>query len=286
MQTTDEGFSRPLILSIHLSASKFANLDVTASRKSKIFDRFCASGWSGLRDPQPLTESQSCSSILANRHYFVCCKRKKESVLLQTDRHFLCRRTFLIFFMSWWWFKICSAWQRALWQEFGCWQDKDKTGTDLHSNQLLSCSSYVLTSVCEEGFVLSWNWVLLGQTEMQEWTGGMRLGVSKLWQSWWRSEGFCSQGSKGHSIGRHGCLVNWIEEEAEHSPQQIKTTNHFWCLYVPFLLTLFVLCCSLEKKQTMPFSWNTWKALLEAQTRRIWSDSTVVVGLNSPAFSE
>jgi hypothetical protein len=32
----------------------------------------------------------------------------------------------------------------------------------------LSCSSYVLTSVCEEGFVLSWNWVLLGQTEMQE----------------------------------------------------------------------------------------------------------------------
>jgi len=134
VQTTDEGFSRPLILSIHLSASKFANLDVTASRKSKIFDRFCASGWSGLRDPQPLTESQSCSSILANRHYFVCCKRKKESVLLQTDRHFLCRRTFLFFFMSWWRFKICSAWQRALWQEFGCWQDKDKTDRDARMN--------------------------------------------------------------------------------------------------------------------------------------------------------
>lgn len=77
VQTTDEGFSRPLILSIHLSASKFANLDVTASRKSESFDRFCASGCSGHRDPQPLTESQSSSSILANRHYFVCCRRKK-----------------------------------------------------------------------------------------------------------------------------------------------------------------------------------------------------------------
>lgn len=104
--------------------------------------------------------------------------------LLQTDRHFLSGRTLKKNLMSWWRFKICSAWQRTLRQEFGCWQDKGKTGTDVHSNPLVSCSSYVLTSVCEEGFVLCWNWVLLGQAEMQEWAGGMRLGVSKLWQSW------------------------------------------------------------------------------------------------------
>jgi hypothetical protein len=168
---------------------------------------------------------------------------------LQTDRHFLCGRTFKFFLMSWWRFKICSAWQRALWQEFGCWQDEGKTGTNVHSNPLLSLSSYVLTSVCEEGYVLSWN------TEMQEWAGGMRLGVSKLWQSWWRSEGFCSQGSKGHGIGRHGCLVNWIEEEAEHSPQQIKTQATFdVCMFLfswPYLFCVTILkrnrqCHSLE----------------------------------------
>jgi hypothetical protein len=45
---------------------------------------------------------------------------------------------------------------------------KAKQVLNVHSNPLLSCSSYVLTSVYEEGFVLSWNWVLLGQTEMQE----------------------------------------------------------------------------------------------------------------------
>ncbi len=89
VQTTDEGFSRPLILSIHLSASKFANLDVTASRKSEIFDRFCASGWSGHRDRQPLTESQSSSSILATDTILFVAEEKNKSVLLQTDRHFL-----------------------------------------------------------------------------------------------------------------------------------------------------------------------------------------------------
>jgi hypothetical protein len=98
VQTTDEGFSRPLILSIHLSASKFANLDVTASRKSENFDRVCASGWSGHRDPQSLTESQSSSSILANRHYFVCCRRKKRICFVADRQTFSLWENFLIFF--------------------------------------------------------------------------------------------------------------------------------------------------------------------------------------------